>query len=84
MNYIYGKANEKAGVVALALTMLIFCMFLSMQSAQGQGFKVTKLNVPGSNTSSTYALGVNSANAVVGYYVNSSGATVGFYYALGK
>ena len=56
----------------------------STQSALGQGFAVTQLNVPGAQTASTFPLGVNDSQAVVGYYTNASGIFEGFLYASGK
>jgi hypothetical protein len=69
--------------LAALLFVAPFLVMLSTQSALGQGFKMTELDVPG-NTTGTFPLGVNTSQSVVGDYVNSSGAVVGFLYAGGK
>src|ERR1039457_7321909 len=89
MNIEHMSAGHKRSPQGLRLklaTLLFLAPFLLMlgtQSALGQGFKMTELNVPG-NTTGTFPFGVNTSQSVVGDYANSSGAVVVFLYAGGK
>jgi probable HAF family extracellular repeat protein len=65
--------------------VLIVLAVLSTQMVFGQGLKMTKLNPPGSQAGSTFPMGLNKAQAVVGSYVDSfSSDRVGFLYSAGK
>jgi len=81
MNY---ARQQDRSLRILAALMASFLLTLSPQSALGQGFKITPLNAPGSNTGTTSPVGLNTAEHVVGSYVDGSGNRVGFLYAAGK
>jgi hypothetical protein len=81
------KARESRSKLSRLMTLLFlapFLLALSLQSALGQGFKMTQLNPPGYQAGTTFPSAVNSGDAVVGFGTATSGATVGFLYSGGK
>jgi hypothetical protein len=85
MSAEYKRSSQVPTLQSASLLFLApFLLLLSAQSALGQGFKMTQLNVPNAQTANTWPHGVNASEDVVGYYVNTSGATLGFVYAGGK
>jgi hypothetical protein len=75
---------RKSQPVRLSWSTLLAILMLSASIALGQGFKMTRLEVPGNQANTTVPIAVNASQAVVGYGTAPSGATVGFLYSAGK
>ena len=79
----YKQFSRRLKAATLLLLAPLFLM-LSPQTALGQGFKMTQLEVPTDQANTTLPIAVNTSEAVVGYGTDTAGATVGFLYSGGK
>jgi len=78
---------RKTLVGQLSPRMALLTLFVSLtgllQTAAGvTSYKVQKINPAGATTS--YAIGINASNNVVGNYTTSTGVVLGYKFAAGK
>jgi hypothetical protein len=64
--------------IQLFSILIFICVFLFEEKAQAQIYSYTTFDNPNASTGSTYALGLNDNNQIVGYYAD--GKTHGFIY----